>query len=84
METRGEIEEELTNYFEWIMTEHGNDKDHDITRITVLIPRTVTREDNEMLNKPISMQEVEDTVIHMDQGKSPWSDGLTTNFFHFF
>ena len=55
METRGEVEEELTNYFRGFMTEDNNDRDQDIAQITALIPRIVTKEDNEMLNKPILM-----------------------------
>ena len=66
------------------MTEDGIDMDHDIGRITMLIPRALSREDNEMLNRPISMQEVEDTVSQMAQGKAPRPDGFTTNLFHFF
>ena len=80
----GEIEEELTSYFEGIMTKDGVDRDQDIDRITALIPRTVTREHNEMLNKPFSMQEVEEAVSKMAQGKAPDTDGFTTNLFHFF
>ena len=44
------------------MTEDGGDKGQDIARIIVLIPRAFSREDNEMLNRPISMQGVEDAV----------------------
>ena len=55
VETRGEIEEEITSYFEGIINEDYNDKERDIAWITALIPRTVTKEDNEMLNKPISV-----------------------------
>ena len=45
---------------------------------------SVSREDNENLNKPISMQEVEEGMSQMDQGKAPGLNGFTTNFFHFF
>ena len=62
VETRGEVEEELTSYFKGIMTEDNNDRDRDIAQIIDLIPRRVTMEDNEMLNSPISMQEVEEVV----------------------
>ena len=66
------------------MTEDGIDKNWYIAQIIALIPRTVTREDSEILNKPISMQEVEDVVWQMAQGEAPRMDGFTTNFFHFF
>ena len=59
VETRGEVEEELTSYFKGIITKENSDKDQNIDCIIALIPRKVTREDNEMLNNPISMQEVE-------------------------
>ena len=84
METRGEVEEELTSYFKGIVIEDNNDRDLDIAQITTLIPRTIAKEENEMLNKPISMQEVEEAVSQMAQGKAPSLDGFTTNFFHFF
>ena len=84
METRGEIEEELTNYIKGIMTEDGIDRNQDIGHIIALIPRTVTREDSEILNKPISMEEVENVVSQMAQGKAPIMDGFTTNLVHFF
>ena len=66
------------------MTEDNNDRDWDIARITDLIPRRVTREDNEILNNPISMQEVEEVVNQMAQGKAPGMDCFTSNLFHFF
>ena len=66
------------------MTEDKNDRDWDIARIISLIPRKVTWEDNAMLNKPISMEEVEEAVSQMAQGKALSLDGFTTNFFHLF
>ena len=55
IETRGEIEEELSNYFSKILNEHYHDKGRDIAKITRLIPSTVTGENNEMLIKLVSM-----------------------------
>ena len=49
-----------------------------------LVPRLVTGENNEMLIKPIGMQEVEEAVNQMALGKAPVPDGFTSNFFHFF
>ena len=40
------------------MTEERGDRNQDIARITVVIPRVINREDNEMLTKPVSMREV--------------------------
>ena len=66
------------------MTEDSSERSQDIAHINTLIPRVITREDNEMLVKPISMQEVEEAVSQMAQGKAPGPEGFTTNFFHFF
>ena len=53
--TRAEVEEVLVNHFKEIMTEDNNERGQDIDRITSLIPRTVAREDNENLSKPITL-----------------------------
>ena len=49
VETRREIEIELTQHFFEILSEDGRDRGRDIEKITHLIPRAVTRENNEML-----------------------------------
>ena len=65
METREEVKEELLSYFKGIMTEDNYSREQDIAQITALIPRVVSREDNENLNKPISLQEVEEALSQM-------------------
>ena len=62
METRREIEEELTQHFEGILSEYRSERGQDIAINTQLIPKIITKENNEMLLKPISMQEVEEAV----------------------
>ena len=62
MDSKGEIEEQLVNHFEDIMTEDRGDRRQDINNTTRLIPRVITRENNEMLVKPISMQGVEEAA----------------------
>ena len=62
VETREEVEEELTSCFKGIMTEDNNSREQEIPQIIDLIPRSISREDNENLNKPISMQEVEEAL----------------------
>ena len=84
METRREIEVELTQHFSEILREYGGHRSRDIEQITRLVPRLVTGENNEMLNNPIGMQEVEEAVNQMALGKAPGLDGFTSNFFHFF
>ena len=84
MGTTIEVEEGPVNHFEEIMTEDNSERGQDIDRITSLIPRTVAREDNENLTKTIILQEVEEVMQQMDQGKAPGSNGFTANFFHHF
>ena len=55
VETRREIEAELTQHFSEILREDGGDRSRDIEQITRLVPRLVTREKNKMLNNPIGM-----------------------------
>ena len=62
VENREEVEDELSSFFKGILTEDNNSREQEIAQITDLIPRSVSREDNENLNKPISMQEVEEAL----------------------
>ena len=71
VETRWDIEAELTKHFSKILNEYGGDRSQDIERITRLVTTAVTGENNAMLTKPIGMQEVEEVVNQMDLGKSP-------------
>ena len=80
METRRDIEEELTQHFVGILNEDKGDRERDTNGIIGLIPKAVTRENNEILLKPIAMQEVEEVVNHM----ALRPDGFTSNFFHYF
>ena len=84
VESRKKIEEVITQHFSDILTEDGGDRRRAINRITDMIPRTVTRENNEMLLKSVSMQEVEEVIHQMAIGKAPGPDGFTLNFFHHF
>ena len=84
IEKHWEIDEELNHYFAEILNEDIHDRDRDIAQITHLIPPSVTREDNEMLVKLVTLQEVEEAVNQMALGKVPSPDGITSNFFHYF
>ena len=55
MDTRREIETELTHYFSEILKEDVGERSREIEQITRLVPRMVTAENNEMLIKPIEM-----------------------------
>ena len=73
IETQGEIEAKLTHYFSEILNEDIHDRERDIAQITCLIPSIITREDNEMLVKSVTLQEVERSCQPDGSRKSPWS-----------
>ena len=55
VETTREIEADLIQHFSEILNEDGGDRGRDIEKITILIPRVVTGENNEMLTKLVVM-----------------------------
>lgn len=55
-----------------------------IAQITRFIPSPVSHNHNELLIKPISLIEVEETVFHMIEGKALGPYGFTVKFFHNF
>ena len=55
IEARRDIEDELTHHFLEILQEEDHDRGRDIEKITRLIPSSVTRENNEMLTKSVTM-----------------------------
>eukprot|EP00253_Pinus_taeda_P004451 PITA_04451 len=55
-----------------------------INKLLKNIPRIITEEHNSLLIKPISLQEVEEAVQHLKEGKASGPDGFTSNFFHKF
>ena len=83
VDTRAEKEEELVKHFKNVMTEDQLNKKHDINKITRLAPMVVTQEHNEILIKPIELQDVEEAMHQMKLGKCPWLYGFTSNFFHY-
>ena len=48
------------------------------------IPTLVTEDQNFMLMRVITLQEVETTINQMKEDKAPGPDGFTFNFFHAF
>ena len=66
------------------MNENQDDRQHDIKKITQHISRVATQEHNEMMKKPLDIQEVEEAMNQMTVGKVLGLDGFTTNFFHYF
>jgi hypothetical protein len=77
-----QIEAELINYYQDLLTETREDKTTTIQRVTRHIPSLVTSEQNTALTWPITQEEVDQAIKAMPPGKSPGLDGFTTDFFH--
>eukprot|EP00253_Pinus_taeda_P032855 PITA_32855 len=84
LEKHEEIEAELLNHFKKVHKEPSIDRTQAICNITSNIPKLVTDQHNQMLLKPVDLQEVDSTVKQLKSGKAPGPDGFTSNFFHHF
>eukprot|EP00253_Pinus_taeda_P016963 PITA_16963 len=84
VEEHEKIEEILLNHFQQVHQEQAVDRQRAIGKITSNIPKLVTKEHNELLMRPIQIQEVDEAMAHLKEGKAPGPDGFTTTFFHVF
>ena len=55
-----------------------------IEKIIKIIPKIITEEHNQILLRPISLQEVETAMRQLKVGKAPRPDGFTSDFIHNF
>jgi hypothetical protein len=79
--TKEDIEKELLNYFQDLLSEPVINRHEAISKITEAIPRLVPPEQSQSLMRPTSLEEVEVIVKSMAPGKSPGPDGFTPDFF---
>jgi len=84
VEKHEEIETELLNYFRQVHREPNNDRSQAIEKITQNIPKLISEEHNQMLLKPVNIQEVELAIRQLKVGKAPGPNGFTSNFSHIF
>jgi len=84
IKTHAGIKGEFINYFKKAHQEPNINRMPAINKLLKNIPRIITEEHNSLLIKPISLQEVEEAVNQMKEGKAPGPDGFTLNFFHKF
>ena len=82
LESHQDIKTELVSYFEDILTENDQDRVTTIQEVTSHIPSMVTEEQNTMLMRPTTLQEVEIVVRQMKEDRAPSPDGFSVNFFH--
>eukprot|EP00253_Pinus_taeda_P002079 PITA_02079 len=82
IESHEEIQKEFL--FAQVHTEPEGDRRPAIAQITNNVPKIITEEHNELLLHPILMQEVDDAMSQLKEGKAPGPDGFTTTFFHTF
>lgn len=84
VEKHEEIEEVLLNYFQQVHHEPMEDRQHAIRKIIRNVPKLIKEEHNELLMRPILLQEVDEAMSQLKEGKAPGPDGFTTTFFHAF
>ena len=81
IQSKNQIQEELINYFQDLLTEPEPNKREAIWKITQHIPHMVSDEQNVALLWPISKEEVDKAMMQTLEGKSPRPDGFTADFF---
>lgn len=84
VETHEDIESEILNYFKQAHQEPQIGKSQAIEKITRNIPKVITEEHNQLLLRPVDLQEVETIVRQLKEGKAPSLDGFTSKLFHNF
>jgi len=76
-----DLETELNHYFSSLLKEPRNDQDHDIKKINKNIPKILTEDHNKMIQRKVSLKEVEDVVMGMPNDKALGPDGFTIDFY---
>jgi len=76
-----EISNLLKTHFSRIAQEPRIDREEAIEELISSIPNLIMEEQNTALNREISLEEVEEAVKEMPNGKAPGSDGFTIDFY---
>jgi len=76
-----EIEHLLVEHFKGILSEPNINRVEDIDKISLYIPKKVTRDQNLALLWVISKEELEETINKMAKNKAPGPDGFTIEFY---
>jgi hypothetical protein len=78
------MERELLSYYQTLLTEPPTDRSQAIDSILRNIPKEVTKEKNEALMRPITQEEVDQSLKATPLGKAPGPDDFTSDFFHYY
>jgi hypothetical protein len=78
-----DMEKEFLSYYQTLLTEPPTDRSQAIDSILRNIPKEVTKEKNEALMRPITQEEVHQSIMATQLGKDPGPDGFTSDFFHY-
>lgn len=79
-----EISRESLHYFRSLFGEDSQGESMEENQVLNCIPSLVTREMNEQLMGPISLEELEMIVFHMRKGKASGPDVFLVEFFQDF
>jgi len=71
----------LTDYFSDILSESDVDRDPAISKVIAHIPRKITGAQNDLLIRPVTMEELDEALRSMARDTAPSPDGFTINFF---
>jgi hypothetical protein len=82
IQQHSDIEKEILSYYKNLLSEPPIDRSHAIDTILRNIPKEVTKEKNEALMRPITQEEVDQSLRDTPIGKAPGPDGFTPDFFH--
>jgi exonuclease III len=83
LHSHADLEAHLVDYFQDLLTEPLSDRSEAIKQITKCVPALVTREQNEALLRPFTIEEVDQALQDTPKCKAPGPDGFTSDFFHY-
>eukprot|EP00253_Pinus_taeda_P006641 PITA_06641 len=84
LEKHEDIEKEFKDYFQEALKEQPGSREVAIKSVTQHVPKIITDDQNQNLLKQVTMQDVEEAMAQLKDGKAPGPDGFTSNFFHEF
>eukprot|EP00253_Pinus_taeda_P009835 PITA_09835 len=84
IEKHEDIEKAFRDHFQEALKEQPGSREAAIKAVTQHVPKIITEDQNQNLLKQVTMQEVEEALTQLKDGKAPGPDGFTANFFHEF